>query len=284
MPDILGNLIRRIDALEAAVHGRASDFFDRKLTKPMVALREAKSARQIERDVENRAYPPPDEIINGRWYWWLSTLERHDRERLPVADIADEVGPISGAATIGLCTAPALALGRSAVAEVPHQQLDQLRDQRPRLVVGNQGEIFPLDLPRFAAMPAVGLPGVGVDAEGGELLPIAQKFELLGLLGAAIGRHQSDEDLRERRIGTEQDRALGRQADAHEDGAALLKAPAHQVFGGTRSFFVEDIEIERWRCPGEDSGIDSVRPGSLPQGQHFVRDGAELLPAGQSLA
>jgi hypothetical protein len=82
MPDILGNLIRRIDALEAAVHGRASDFFDRKLTKPMVALREAKSARQIERDVENRAYPPPDEIINGRWYWWLSTLERHDRERL----------------------------------------------------------------------------------------------------------------------------------------------------------------------------------------------------------
>jgi hypothetical protein len=82
MPDILGELIRRIDALEAAVYGRASGFFNRKLTKPQVALREAKSPRQIERDVENGSYPPPDEIINGRWYWWLSTLERHDRERV----------------------------------------------------------------------------------------------------------------------------------------------------------------------------------------------------------
>jgi hypothetical protein len=81
MPDVLGEITRRIDALEAAVFGRASDYFDRKLTKPMVALREAKSARQIEREVGGGKYPPPDEIINGRWYWWLSTLERHDRER-----------------------------------------------------------------------------------------------------------------------------------------------------------------------------------------------------------
>jgi hypothetical protein len=82
MPDVLGEIIRRLDALEAAVHGRVSDFFDRKLTKPQVALREAKSARQIERDVEDEKFPPPDEIINGRCYWWLSTLERHDRERV----------------------------------------------------------------------------------------------------------------------------------------------------------------------------------------------------------
>jgi hypothetical protein len=82
MPDVLGDLIRRIEALEAAVQGRASDFFDRKLTKPMVAVREAKSPRQIERDVQNQVLPPPDEILNGRWYWWLSTLERHDRQRV----------------------------------------------------------------------------------------------------------------------------------------------------------------------------------------------------------
>jgi hypothetical protein len=82
MPNVLGDILQRLDALEAAIHGRASDFFNRKLTKPQVALREAKSVRQIERDVEDRKYPPPDEIINGRWYWWLSTLERHDRERV----------------------------------------------------------------------------------------------------------------------------------------------------------------------------------------------------------
>ena len=44
-------------------------------------MREAKSVRQIERDVQNQLLPPPDEILNGRWYWWLSTLEKHDRER-----------------------------------------------------------------------------------------------------------------------------------------------------------------------------------------------------------
>jgi hypothetical protein len=81
MPDVLGDIIRRIDALEAAVFGRASEFFNHKLTKPQVALREAKSVRQVERDVEKQVLPPPDEIINGRWYWWLSTLERHDREQ-----------------------------------------------------------------------------------------------------------------------------------------------------------------------------------------------------------
>jgi len=82
MPDVFADLVRRVEMLEAAVRGRASDYFNRKLTKPMVALREAKSARQIERDVASGAYPPPDEILNGRWYWWLSTLERHDRTRL----------------------------------------------------------------------------------------------------------------------------------------------------------------------------------------------------------
>jgi hypothetical protein len=48
-------------------------------------LRVVDCARQIERDVEKRAFPPPDEIISGRWYWWLSTLERHDRERIDFA-------------------------------------------------------------------------------------------------------------------------------------------------------------------------------------------------------
>jgi hypothetical protein len=82
MPDILGDVLQRLDALEAAILGRASDFFDRKLTKPQVALRNAISARQLERNVKDEKHPPPDEIVNGRWYWWLSTLERHDRERV----------------------------------------------------------------------------------------------------------------------------------------------------------------------------------------------------------
>jgi hypothetical protein len=39
MPDVLGEILRRLDALEGAVHGRASQFFDRKLSKVQVAIR-----------------------------------------------------------------------------------------------------------------------------------------------------------------------------------------------------------------------------------------------------
>ena len=40
MPDIIGQILQRLDALEAAVNGRASEHFDRKLFKAEVALRE----------------------------------------------------------------------------------------------------------------------------------------------------------------------------------------------------------------------------------------------------
>jgi hypothetical protein len=81
MPDRFGDILQRLDALEAAVHGHSSDFFDRRLTKPQTALRRGYSARQLERDVKDGKHPPPDEIENGRWYWWLSTPERYDRDR-----------------------------------------------------------------------------------------------------------------------------------------------------------------------------------------------------------
>ena len=89
MPDVLGDIIRRLDALEATVHGHASDFFDRKLFKPQVSLREGRHMRSIERGYKNKdkdkdreKFPPPDGVTNGREWWWLSTLERHDRERV----------------------------------------------------------------------------------------------------------------------------------------------------------------------------------------------------------
>src|SRR5689334_6473353 len=90
MPDVLADIIRRIDALEGAVHGRASEHFNKKLFKSQVALREGRHPRSIERDYKDKKkkkFPPPDGVTNGREWWWLSTLERHDRERagLPTA-------------------------------------------------------------------------------------------------------------------------------------------------------------------------------------------------------
>jgi hypothetical protein len=82
MPDVIGEIIRRLDALEGAVLGRTSNFFDRKLFKPEVALREGRSMRSVDRDAAAKKFPPPDGVTNGREWWWLSTLERHDRERV----------------------------------------------------------------------------------------------------------------------------------------------------------------------------------------------------------
>jgi hypothetical protein len=58
------------------------------------------------------------------------------------------------------------------------------------------------DLPRLAAVPAVWLFRVGVDSKDGELLAVTQKFELLGLLGAAVGCGEIDFNLRKRLVGT----------------------------------------------------------------------------------
>ena len=79
MPDIIGQILRRLEALEAAVNGRASEHFDRKLFKAEVALREGVVARTIERNVAAGRFPLPDGVTNGHAWWWLDTLERHDR-------------------------------------------------------------------------------------------------------------------------------------------------------------------------------------------------------------
>ena len=53
---------------------------DRRLTKRQVAEREACSTRTIDRRVADGSLSPPD-IINGRCFWSLSVLQRHDCER-----------------------------------------------------------------------------------------------------------------------------------------------------------------------------------------------------------
>jgi hypothetical protein len=83
MPDIIGDIKRRLEALEALVRGRVSDFSDRKLFKAEVALREGDVApRTIERWLKEKKYPQPDGYDHrGYPFWWLSTLERNDRAR-----------------------------------------------------------------------------------------------------------------------------------------------------------------------------------------------------------
>jgi hypothetical protein len=85
MSDSLADIFDRLDALEAAVMGRknavpTAPHFDRRLTKRELALRRGQSTRTVDRDVERGALPPP-EVENGRCFWWLSVLQRHERNR-----------------------------------------------------------------------------------------------------------------------------------------------------------------------------------------------------------
>jgi hypothetical protein len=79
------NMSSRLAALETIVLGHTTEqpvdaAADRRLTKREVAIRRGKSTRTIDRDVKRGVLPPP-EIENGRSYWWLTVLQRHERER-----------------------------------------------------------------------------------------------------------------------------------------------------------------------------------------------------------
>jgi hypothetical protein len=84
MTKVLTDIIDRLEALESVVFGRAGGARgggDRRLTKPEVAVRNGVTKRTIDRWVKDGTLPPPD-IINGRYFWWLSALQRHERKRL----------------------------------------------------------------------------------------------------------------------------------------------------------------------------------------------------------
>ena len=85
MPDIIGQILQRLDALEAAVKGRASEHFDRKLFKAEVALREGVVARTIERnvaaEVSRRPTASPTVTHGGGSPRWSGTTVRSPPSR-----------------------------------------------------------------------------------------------------------------------------------------------------------------------------------------------------------
>jgi hypothetical protein len=74
---IIDALLDRVAALEIAVNGRPPH----RVSKPELAKEESCSTRTVDRRVEQKLLPPPDDVINGRLFWWSDTLERHRRER-----------------------------------------------------------------------------------------------------------------------------------------------------------------------------------------------------------
>src|SRR5262245_48137991 len=70
---VLDTILARLDALEARVLGRPRQ----RLTKTDLAKEEGVSTRSVDRRVKAGKLPPPDDVINGRLYWWSDSIERH---------------------------------------------------------------------------------------------------------------------------------------------------------------------------------------------------------------
>jgi hypothetical protein len=63
----------RLDALERRTFGHPRQ----RLSKRQLAEHEGCSTRQVMRKVEQKLLPPPDDVTNGRLFWWSDSLERH---------------------------------------------------------------------------------------------------------------------------------------------------------------------------------------------------------------
>jgi hypothetical protein len=80
---LISDLAKRVAALEKLVQTPRQT--RRRLKKRQVAVREGVSTRTVDRRVAKRILPPPDDVVDGRCYWWEDTLDAFDAERLQQA-------------------------------------------------------------------------------------------------------------------------------------------------------------------------------------------------------
>ena len=69
----LDTIFARLDALETAMHGQPR----KRMSKADVAQQERCHTRTVMRKVDGGSLPPPDDVINGRLFWWSDSIERH---------------------------------------------------------------------------------------------------------------------------------------------------------------------------------------------------------------
>jgi len=70
---LLEAICARLDALESAQFGGPR----RRLSKTELARQEGYTPRTVMRHVASGDLPPPDDVINGRLFWWSDSIGRH---------------------------------------------------------------------------------------------------------------------------------------------------------------------------------------------------------------
>src|SRR5262245_16914605 len=91
MADVIFNdIYARLIQIEEVVFGRrggprVDPRYDRRLGKKELAMRRGTSVRTLERDVKRGVVPAPEVDANGRWFWWMSTLQAHEEQERAAA-------------------------------------------------------------------------------------------------------------------------------------------------------------------------------------------------------
>lgn len=137
----------------------------------------------------------------------------------PSLGVGDEVRPVLACARRAAPLLVARPLRRPAVAEVAHQRLDHLGNQRLRLGLADVGQLLPLDLAGHTAVPAIRLASVRMDSETGNLLA---RGEQLNFFAAAVRSDEIHNDFGKRLVRTKENHPLRCPADPGQNITAFL--------------------------------------------------------------
>ena len=110
------------------------------------------------------------------------------------------------------------------------------------VLLGDLGELVVGRVQRRAAVPGKGLAGVRVDAEGNELLPVAEDLDLVR---GAVGRLEGGRHFRERGRGAKRQGALGQAPEADENLAPVAEQLLGHVLGERGRLGVGDVDVDR---------------------------------------
>src|SRR5215831_19781866 len=178
-----------------------------------------------------------------------------------------------------------LLLAALLVVELESERLDQLGTDRVevllRLVAGHVGKLAALYCARVAAVPDIGLFGVGMDSVVDELLSVAENFDLVL---AAVGRDELADELLERLIRARQDGTLRRLADTHQNLATSPEPAVREVLDLLRRFRVQDVDVDGGHAPRQSAGVDGLGPCLYPHADLLVVDLLQLFPARETAA
>jgi hypothetical protein len=154
-----------------------------------------------------------------------------------------------------------LAAVRTLIPKRSPKRGDNLVDNRARVGLGYRRKLGRGDIGRSAADPLVGTPGVGVNAEAGDLLAVAKDLDdiVFGFARVGIGKEavELDFDFLERLSRAAEDCPLGLATKANHDSPPNGRKFRCEPFGrGVGDLgATENVDIESWVALPQNASV-----------------------------